>query len=299
MEGPSSSAKVFAIIGDPVSHSASPAMHNAAFRALGMDAVYCAFRVKKESLPHALDGMRALGIAGMNVTAPHKQDAMRLVDEVDEMACKAGAVNTIVSQGRKLKGFNTDVAGCARALQMLMGRENMAGLEVIVLGAGGAARAALVALGNGNRISIVSRDVQKAIDAMRELGLSRFKAIGWDGIANAVEHADLLVNATPVGLAEGESPIEASLLSPHTRVLDLVYTRGGTKLVRDAKALGINAVDGKEMLLQQAFESFGLFTGMEAPREEMNNALEEWSRDKHQPLDEEKKTGNLWKENEK
>ncbi len=272
MKTASATGKVFAVIGDPVGHSLSPAMHNAAFRKCGIDAVYLALRVEAEELEKAVAEMKATaGLAGFNVTAPHKCSVLPLLDSIDEKAGRAGAVNTVVNSGGRLCGFNTDVQGVEKALEKLVGGAR--GLRVVVLGAGGSARAVLQAVGD-LEVVVMSRGIQKA----RELAESHPNAIAAGLSATALEEhvkrADLLVNATPVGLADEDSLVPGRLLAKRPAVLDLVYKKGGTKLVRDGLARGCRASGGGEVLLQQGLASFKLFTGRSAPENAMRNVLE-------------------------
>ncbi|OGL79263.1 shikimate dehydrogenase [Candidatus Uhrbacteria bacterium RIFCSPHIGHO2_12_FULL_54_23] len=262
--------QIFGIIGDPVDHSLSPLLHNAAFEALGLDYVFLAFPV--QDVEAAVRGVRALGLRGVNVTVPHKQTVIPFLDEVEEEARTIGAVNTIVNEGGKLKGYNTDAPGFMTALTKKAGE--VRGKRVIVLGAGGAARAAVYGLVRaGAQVVVFNRTREHAELLIKELG---GKAEGIDTLAQAIASADIVVNATSVGLhGVHESPIPKDLLRKDLIVFDLVYYKGGTQLIKDAMVIGCTAIIGNELLLEQAFLAFKLFTELNAPVEVMRKAHED------------------------
>lgn len=258
------------VIGDPIEHSLSPAMHNAAYRKLGLDYVYLPFRVTRERLAEAIDGVRGLGIRGINVTIPHKVAVIPLLDSIDPLAEKIGAVNTIVNDDGRLTGFNTDASGFLTAL-MGAGVETK-GSKVVVLGAGGAARAVCFALAEaGADLAILNR--AEEMDWARDLAArisAAFKpasavVLNGDNLAKAVGGADVLVNATSVGMGRDESLVPRSLLRPGIVVFDVVYSPRETRLLRDAKTVGARPVSGLEMLLWQGALAFEKFTGQKAP----------------------------------
>ncbi len=240
-------------------------MHNAAFAAAGLPGwTYELLDIPGPQLPGALQLLRTTDYAGGNVTIPHKQDVIPLLDEVDEEARALGAVNTIVREGTRLHGSNTDVEGVRTALG-LVGVEP-AGARAVILGAGGSARAARRAL-EGAETVVVARDPRRGHD----LG----GVVAWDdpGWHELVRHADVVVNATPLGRS-GEMPFRPALLNPRGAVVDLVYVPGGTPLVHRARAVGIRCVDGWPVLLAQGAASFRVWTGRQAPVEAMRSALE-------------------------
>ena len=267
--------KFFAVIGDPVSHSLSPAMHNAAFEATGVNAVFLALKVRQANLGSAVEGMKSLGFSGFNVTVPHKEAVMSHLDEIDGFAEKVGAVNTVTITGAKTKGFNTDVQGFKNALTRLVGRP--AGLKAVIIGSGGAAKAVVTALEQSAcGMTVLARHPRKAkrlLDGKQD----GTKCVGLNlkNLEKNLQGADLLVNATPVGLNAGESPIPPSVLSSGLAVFDLVYRKGGTRLVKTAQALGCRAIDGREMLLFQGMKAFEIFTGKKAPEKVMRTAVGE------------------------
>jgi shikimate dehydrogenase len=240
-------------------------MHNAAFRALGMDGwSYELLDVAPEGLPTAVVRIRELDAAGANVTIPHKQAVMQHLDGVDPPALRARAVNTISREGTRLVGSNTDVAAIRAAVDEL--GLVAAGAAVVILGAGGSARAAAVAL-DGAHIAFVCRHPQQA-----DLP-GRVVAWGDPMVPKLVRSADLLINATPLGRRD-EMPLRPAALPSHGSVVDLVYVTGGTPLVRKARSLGLNAVDGWQILLGQGARSFETWTGRAAPVEAMRETLQ-------------------------
>ena len=260
--------QVFGLIGDPVGHSVSPPMHEAAYEALGMDARYVTFEPSSEALAAALDGADALGIRGLNVTIPYKEDVLPLVDP-DPLAERIGAVNTIDFSGEPT-GHNTDAAGVTRAL----GHHDvtLSGTAVVV-GAGGAGRAASFALAaEGMAVRIANRTVARAESLAADVPDAT--PHGLDDLETLLADADVLVNATSVGMeAPEETPVPGEALHGDLAVLDAVYEPLETRLLREAEAVGATTVDGAWMLLSQGVEAFELWTGRDAPVETMNGAL--------------------------
>jgi len=267
---PGAKTALYGIIGHPVGHSLSPSMHNAGFRALGIDAVYLAFDVGPGRLSDALLGVRALGIRGLSVTIPHKEAVIPLLDEVDETAGTMGAVNTIFFRDGRLLGMNTDWLGVVKALEV---ETALAGRKVLVLGAGGSARAVAFGLTKrGATVHIANRTPEKA----RVLaGLFGGTWSGLDGIGDV--GASILVNTTSVGMAPeaSVSPVPAEILPGVDVVMDLVYRPRETRLLREAREAGCRVVDGLSMLLHQGVAQFELWTGREPPLKTMSGALEE------------------------
>ena len=241
------------LLGHRIAYSASPAMLNAAFAAAGIDARYELRDISAEKLPGAIGELRAAGALGANVTQPHKVEALDLVDEVAPEVDRVGALNTIVRHGDRLVGHNTDLTAIAARLAALAPEP----WQAVVLGAGGASRAVVIALTDAGAqgVNVVSR-------------------FDWHRIPELLVRADLLVNATPIGTAADESPIPAELLRPDLRVLDLVYRPSPTRLVREARESGGVAEGGAEVLLAQAAASFELWTGRPAPLVVMRRALD-------------------------
>ncbi len=230
----------------PAGHTRSPAMHGAAYEALGLDAAYLAFDVPPAGLASALSGLRLLGARQLSVSIPHKQDILPLLDEVDETAREIGAVNTVVLREGRMRGSNTDWLGAVTALEE---RRPLSGQRAVVLGAGGTARALVYGLRRqGAEVSILNRTEAKAHGLAREFGLSHAGPL--TDLAR-LEH-DVLVNTTSVGLGKYESPVDPASLRRDSSVLDAVYSPERTRLLHDAEAAGAHAISGKWMLIHQA-----------------------------------------------
>jgi shikimate dehydrogenase len=242
-------------------------MHNAAFDALGLDAVYVAFDVAPAELPAAVAGARALGIRQLAVSIPHKEAMLALCDEVDATARRIGAVNTVTRRGDRLVGSNTDWLGAVRALERVT---ELAGRDAVVLGAGGAACAAVFGLlERGARVRVLNRTPERAKALAERLGAT---SGGLDELAHGP--CDVLVNATSVGLRAEASPIPAAAIARGSVVLDAVYDPPQTRLLRDAEARGARTVGGKWWLVHQAAEQLRDWTGKEAPLEVMADAFD-------------------------
>ncbi|WP_255148668.1 shikimate dehydrogenase [Halorarius halobius] len=261
--------QVFGLVGNPVGHSLSPPMHEAAYDALGMDARYVTFEPAEGELDRAFDGAAALGVAGLNVTIPFKQRALDLVEPAP-LAERIGAVNTVDFAGATPTGHNTDAAGAVRALA-----HNGVALSgtAVVVGAGGAGRAVAFGLADegmdvriANRTESTAHDLADAVPGATGHGL--------DALPDLLADADVLVNCTSVGMdAPDTSPIPVDALHAELAVLDAVYTPMETRLLRDAAAAGATTVDGAWMLLFQGVEAFEIWTGRDAPVDAMNAAL--------------------------
>lgn len=238
-------------------------MHNAAFRALGLDWTYEMLDVPPEALTATFERLRTQDVAGANVTIPYKQAVMDHLDTLDPEALRARAVNTIVNKQRRLEGSNTDVAAIGAAVAEVGVKAR--GANVVILGTGGSARAAAVAL-EGAHLTFVSR-LPAESDAPG-------KIVGWDdpSLPAATRSADLIVNATPLGRHD-EMPLRPGALPRSGAVIDLVYVRGGTPLVRKARSLGLRSADGWGILLAQGARSFELWTGQAAPVDAMRETL--------------------------
>ena len=263
---------VAGIIGWPVEQSRSPAIHNAAFAATGLDWVYVAFPVPPGSAPRAVDGMRALGIRGLNVTMPHKQAVIDALDELTMDAERAGAVNTIIAHGDRLIGDNTDGRGFLRALAADAGMDP-AGETAVVLGAGGAARAVVDALVNAGakHVLVAARRAEQAEGlAGGTVASVSFEA---DALAGAIAASALVVNATPLGTGGEDPPFPVETLDARHVVFDLVYHPEPTPLVRIARERGARACNGIGMLVHQAALSFEAWTGVPAPLDAMTAAV--------------------------
>ena len=270
------SNKTYCIIGDPIQHSLSPAMQNAAFNKLGMNSSYIAFRVRKGELKESIESLRAIGVSGFNITVPHKVEAIDYLDQLDISVRKANAVNTVHNVGGVLKAYNTDIYGFIHPLHLR--KINFNGMKVLMIGAGGAARAALAALADENGISeinIANRSEGNArllLEVSVPLGLN-CKIVPWEEIPAFSRTAELIVNATTVGMNSEPSLLDYQNINKHAIVYDIVYRPVHTALLDNAKQVGAEVIYGYEMLLHQGAKSFEIWTGMSAPIDGMKKAL--------------------------
>jgi shikimate dehydrogenase len=279
-----------AVFGDPVAHSLSPPMHNAALEKAGLPLRYCRLHIHPEELAGAVAALPGAGFAGVNVTIPHKAAMLPLMDEVDDLARRIGAVNTVlVEEDGRRTGFNTDGPGLVKAVRAEFSVD-LRDLRVMILGAGGGAGRAIAVqcgLEGCERLVLVNRTVSKAQELAAELApffagpkllgpVARLEAIPWEerAVQSQVLNTDLIINATPMGLKRTDSsPLPPALLRPHLMVLDTVYGRGKTKLMLAAEEAGARAASGLSMLLYQGAFSFEIWFNREAPVEEMRRAL--------------------------
>lgn len=247
-------------------------MHRAAYAALGIDAAYLAFDVPPAQLVDAIRGARAFGVRLLSVSIPHKESVMPLLDAVDPTAARIGAVNTIVREGERLIGYNTDWLGAVQALER---ERKLAGAKAVVLGAGGAARGVVFGLlSRGAQVTVLNRTAERAATLARELG-----ATGGFGLEEFERLAcDVLVNTTSVGLRSDLSPVPAQRIPGGALVMDAVYEPERTRLLRDAEARGARTLSGKWMLVLQAAEQVRLWSGREAPVEVMAAAFDQAGR---------------------
>jgi len=274
----SAKLKLFALIGDPVEQSLSPPIHNAAFRALGLNCAYVALRVPKQFLTDAIGGIRALNIAGFNITTPHKIGIVGLLDELDESASLVGAVNTVKNDRGKLVGFNTDGEGALRALEEKVG--SVRGKEVVLLGAGGAARAIAFSLSKaGARLTIANRTVPRAKALASTIGQKlgmgvEVASLNRAELAGTLKNIDVLINATSVGMSPkaDQTLVSASMMHRGLVVYDIVYEPLRTKLLREARRAGGRTIDGLGMLVHQGALAFEIWTGKRAPIKVMEAA---------------------------
>ncbi|MCE5315692.1 shikimate dehydrogenase, partial [bacterium] len=266
--------------GHPVSHSLSPAMHNAAISALDLDYIYVPFHVLPDDLAKAVDGIRSLGISGVNVTIPHKERIIEYLDEVSELSMMTGSVNTVVNRDDRLIGDTTDGRGFLKSAEAEWGK--LDGMRVVVLGAGGSARAVCFALAQvGCEIVIANRTIERAGELVEGLKVAfgtevaRVVGMNGDALAEEVAKAGLLVNTTSVGMSPDVDgiPIPAGLLHPKLLVYDLIYNPLNTRLVLEARSRGAKAVSGLGMLACQGALSFEMWTGRQAPVQVMEEAV--------------------------
>ena len=256
------------VIGDPVEHSLSPLVHNRGYEVAGLNFVYVAFRVKDVKL--VIDSIRELGIRGVSVTMPHKVDAMKYIDTVDNTAREIGAINTIVNNRGVLSGFNTDYGA---ALKALGEKTTIKGKKAVLLGGGGVGLAIATGLKrNGNDLTIIDIIREKAEELARLVGAERSGGLE---LLPEISSADILINATPVGMLPGinESVVPRELLHRKLTVFDVIYHPRETRLITEAKEAGCTIVYGYKMFLYQAAMQFELFTGHQAPVLDMEQVL--------------------------
>jgi shikimate dehydrogenase len=264
--------KICIVIGDPVEHSMSPQIHNAGYESLGIDDkfVFVGAHIKPEYLEIFIRGVKAMGIRGVSCTLPHKFEIMRYLDEIDPVARTIGAVNTVVNDGDRLKGYNSDWIGIVASLEAVT---TLDGKNVALLGAGGAAHAAAYGLTNrGAHLTIYNRTVEKARQLAEQFNC---EARPLDSIGD-VRTAEIVVNTTSIGLPPNDNatPLPAKYISPQQIIFDTVYTaHGTTRLLKEAEQQGAQTIPGTEMLLQQGLAQFKLFAGYEAPEAAMRDAL--------------------------
>ncbi len=270
--------RVCGIIGDPIEHTLSPIMQNAAFRELGLDYVYVPLNVTKANLAGAIEGIRSLDFAGINVTIPHKVAVIPYLDEVDGLAEHIGAVNTVVNQGGVLKGYNTDASGFYHALTA--NDIKVSKKKIVILGAGGAASAiAFILADKGAELTILNRSLASAEEIARRVFQTFRVQIKVGELVTeesklALDAAELLVNTTSLGMAPHltETPVAASLLKKELVIFDIIYNPLRTRFLIEAGEKGIRVINGLEMLVRQGADSFELWTGRKAPVEIMRKA---------------------------
>jgi len=259
---------LYGVLGKPIGHSLSPIMHNAAFSATGINAVYLAFET--EDLEGALKGASVLGIKGMSVTIPFKSEAISFLDEVDDLAKKIGAINTIINDGGKLIGYNTDALGALKALE---DKIELSGKTCLIIGAGGAARAiGFILKQSGVRLKITNRTVRRGEELASSLGCPFVHLREVEGI-----QVDLLIQTTPVGMYPhiDRCLVQENILEEGMVVMDIIYNPLETRLLKMAKVCGCVTVSGLKMFINQGAEQFRLWTGINPPVNAMNHAVKE------------------------
>ncbi|MEW9701541.1 shikimate dehydrogenase [Paenibacillus sp. SI8] len=270
---------LYGVFGDPIRHSRSPIMLNRAFQETGLNAAYAAFHVSPLELGDAIRGIRALGYRGVNVTIPHKVEVMQYLDEIDEGAQVIGAVNTIVNDNGRLKGYNTDGIGYVRSLKEETGIE-LQGKTVLLLGAGGAARGVAYALAKEGAacIYIANRTKERALELADAISsFTRTEGIGLDEIDRAVHEAVLVVNTTSAGMHPNvdELPMPIDSLSERHLVSDLIYNPRITRFLREAELKGARIHGGLGMFIYQGAFAFEYWTGTAAPVAAMRQVVEQ------------------------
>jgi len=274
----SGKTKVCGVIGDPIEHTLSPIMHNAAFRALELDFAFLAFKVQATEVGNAISGMRALNIHGLNVTMPHKNAVIKFLDEIDPTAKTIASVNTILNKDGRLLGFNTDGVGALNALEQ--NSVTIRGKKVLLLGAGGAAKAIAYTLSQESDEFVILNRTPKLAAELSAILKQKFNkkikagAFSPDLVKDNLADADVLINATSVGMKpnDNQTPILPQWLKPDLTVMDIVYNPLETKLAKNAKAAGAKIISGVEMLIYQGAASFEIWTACQAPVEVMRKA---------------------------
>ena len=281
--------KVLGVIGDPIEHTFSPAMHNAGLKALDLNYIYLPFHVKADGLSNAIEGAKSLGIEGLNVTIPHKRQVIGCLDEVDPIANMIGAVNTIKfiygDNGEILtKGYNTDAYGCLRAIEE---KASVKDKKITIAGAGGASRAIAFQMANSNikELSILNRNFKKAQsladdikNSLNELdkGDLNINAYEMGSLKTELDSSDIFIDTTPIGMyphVDDKAIASADMMHEDLVVNDIVYTPMETSLIKEAKKANAQVVYGYKMLLYQGIRSFEIWLDREAPVKEMENAL--------------------------
>lgn len=263
---PDAATRVFGVIGDPVSHSLSPVMHNAAFAHIGYNGVYATFRTR--DVAGALCGVRALGIGGLSVTIPHKEAVMDHLDELDRLAAEIGAVNTVVNREGHLLGYNSD---CTGAISALSRKTTVRGKRAALLGSGGGARAIGFGLRTeGASVTVVNRTPERGERLARDLDADFIPLNDFNG-----KNVDILINTTSVGMTPHVDgvPVPASVLEPEMVVMDIVYNPLKTAFLKAAARKGCMVIDGLAMFIGQGAFQFELWTGKKAPLEIMERAV--------------------------
>lgn len=257
---------LFGVIGSPVSHSMSPAMHNAAFKASGINGVYLAFDVT--DVEGTVRAVRALSIKGLSVTIPHKLAVMDHLDFIDPTAKDIGAVNTIVNRDGRLEGYNTDCSGAIRAI---LEKTDLKGKRVVLCGAGGAARAIAFGIKKEGADLVILNQIKEEGEKLASDTGSVFRPL--DDFPE--EGCDVLINSTPLGMSPNydASPVKSSFLKPGMVVMDIVYNPIETRLLKDAKDAGCTVIDGTKMFIYQGAMQFELWTGLKAPVDVMTSVV--------------------------
>ena len=267
--------KTFAVIGDPIDHSLSPTIHNAAYRHLDLECTYIAYKIKKNELESGIQSLKSIKISGFNVTIPHKIEIMKFLDDVDETCKLIGAANTIVNNNNSLKGYNTDMDGF---LEPIKNKEIVIkDSNVLLLGAGGASRAIIAGFAkeHAKKITIINRTIEKANDLAEfgeSLGLES-NVVPINDIENMDGYYDFIINASSLGLKDEPNIIPTKFIDANSTVYDIVYKPLNTNLIKDSKRKNAQIIYGYEMLLSQAVRSFEIWLGQKAPYEAMKKSI--------------------------
>lgn len=268
---------IFGVIGNPIAHSLSPVMHEAAFKELKLDARYIPYQVESDKVGEAVQGIRGLGLSGVNVTIPHKEAVIEYLDELDPLAAKLGAVNTIVHDRKndKLIGYNTDGEGFYRSLVPEL-RKPLQDNLILIIGAGGAARGVAITLAQKGvkQITIANRTKEKAEKLAADCG-GNTRAMSLNGVQAKLTEFDVVVNCTSIGMSPnvGQMPMSLETLSRDTLVSDLIYNPNKTRFLSEAEKKSARTLNGMGMFIQQGAIAFELWTGLQAPVTIMRRAV--------------------------
>ncbi|WP_373483699.1 shikimate dehydrogenase [Acetobacterium sp.] len=267
----SATTKIYAVIGDPIAQSLSPQLHNGLFQETAVDALYLPIAVKSEDLEKLIDGFRLMNFGGFNITKPHKLEIMKVLDQLDPLAEKIGAVNTVVYRDEKMVGYNTDGFGFIKSIESKIGEIPKDALTILILGCGGAVKSVAMALADWGikKVIIANRTVAKAEELVSQINKSwpgKAQAIEMapEALKKAVDEAMVVVNGTSLGMADTalQSPLPKELLKKELLVYDMIYSPAVTQLLKDAQAIGAQTENGLEMLLYQGLLAFELWTGI-------------------------------------
>ena len=271
--------KVAAVIGNPIEHSLSPPMHNAAYKQMGMDYVYVAFKIEKDNLSHLIESAKTMGLVGLNVTIPYKTDIIEYLDEVDDTARRINAVNTIRFNDGMAKGYNTDGTGAVKSIEKYTELKNK---KVLVLGAGGASKAITFTLLNHgiNSLTIANRSRDNAIQLIdnlkKQTGFDQISYVDIEKADTILEDVDIIINTTPIGMypnVDADTPIKTEKINENHVVMDIIYNPLETKLLKNAKDNGATTISGTNMLINQGITAFEIFTDRTPSYESFEKAL--------------------------
>lgn len=263
--------KIYAVIGDPIAQSLSPQLHNGLFKETGVDALYLPIAVKSEDLQKLVDGFRLMNFGGFNITKPHKMEIIKVLDQLDPLAEKIGAVNTVVYRNGKMVGYNTDGFGFIKSLETKIAKIPKNELTILILGCGGAVKSVAMALADWGikKVIIANRTAEKAAalaNLINESWPGKAQAIGMapEALKKAVDEATVVVNGTSLGMADSplQSPLPKELLKKELLVYDMIYSPPVTQLLKDGKEVGAQTQNGLDMLLYQGLLAFELWTGI-------------------------------------
>ncbi|MFB5629966.1 MAG: shikimate dehydrogenase [Nitrosopumilaceae archaeon] len=267
--------KTFAVIGDPIDHSLSPNIHNAAFRELGLDCTYIAYRIPKGELEEGIESLKKIKISGFNVTIPHKVEMIKFLDVINDDCEIIGATNTVSNENGKLIGYNTDMDGFLEPLKKR--KLDLEGSKILLIGAGGAARAIAVGFSKekARKITIANRTLEKAnvlAKFAQKIGIDA-NALTLNQVGDSANGYDIIVNATPIGMNNEPSPISTKTINEENIVYDIVYKPINTELIKQSKKNGAKIIYGYEMLLGQASIAFKIWHGIDAPYDVMKRSI--------------------------